>query len=568
MPRRPEDLTYTVDELPPWHRLMVLGLQHALLISIYLIFVVIIARAANVTEQVIGNVISVALIVIGIATILQSLRIGPLGSGYLAPPVYSAIYLGPSVLAAKVGGLPAVFGMTIFAAVIEIVLSRFLHRMRAVFPPAISGFVVLIVGIDLGLVGLSQVLELTKYNDPNFTETVCVASFTLAIIVVLSVWVRGIFRLMCSMVGIVSGFVAALAVGLISEDSLKAFEQASFFALPFPAFDYAFDLSLVLPFFAAGLAATLRTVGVITTCEKINDADWKRPDMSPIKGGMLADGIGCMIGGILGTPGLNAGPSLVGVSKATGATSRYIAFAAGGLLILFAFLPKLAFLFLLLPLPVVGAALLVNSCFMIAGGIQVMVSRNVDTRVTYVIGLSLLLGLSRKVFPAYFQELPAFLHVVTGTLLSLSVLVAMILNLLFRLGIRRTEILDLDGSDVSADKLEEFLSLRAKSWGIPHDLMERSISTTTQVVRHLQDAHLIHGKSKVIASYDEVTLVIEIDYEGILLSLPNVGVKKNDFLEEEAFAYGLADFLTGVYPDKFDRSSKGKDVTLRFYYNV
>jgi len=65
----------------------------------------------------------------------------------------------------------------------------------------------------------------------------------------------------------------------------------------------------------------------------------------------------------------------------------------------------------------------------------------------------------------------------------------------------------------------------------------------------------------------EQLLLIQIDYEGILLSLPNVGVKKN-FLEEEAFAYGLADFLTGVYPDRFDRSARGTSVTLRFYYNA
>jgi len=567
MARRPEDLTYAVDEMPPWHRLVVLGLQHALLISIYLVFVVIIARKANVTEPVIANTVSVAMLVIGIATILQSLRVGPMGSGYLAPPVYSAIYLGPSVLAAKVGGLPAVFGMTIFAAVIEIVLSRYLHRMRAVFPPALSGFVVLIVGIDLGLVGLSQVLELTGYNDPKFTETVCVALFTVAVIVVLSVWVRGIFRLMCSMFGIVSGFIAAFAVGLISENSLAAFEQAQGLAFPLPGFDYSFDLSLMPSFFAAGLAAALRTIGVITTCEKINDADWKRPDLGPIKGGMLADGLGCLTAGILGAPGLNAGPSLVGVSKATGATSRYIAYAAGGLLILFAFLPKLSFLFLLLPLPVAGAALLVNSCFMIAGGIQVMVSRNVDSRVTYIIGFSLLLGLSREVFPAYFEQLPAFLHVFTGTLLSLSVLVAIMLNLLFRLGIRRTEMLDLEGSEVAPDKVAGFLSSKGRSWGIPRDLMDRSITTTTQVFTHLQDARLIQGKSKITVSYDDVTLLIQIDYEGQLLSLPNVGIKKNDFLEEEAFAYGLADFLTGVYPDRFESSSRGQNATLRFYYN-
>lgn len=568
MARRPDDLTYAVDEIPPWHRLTVLALQHALLISIYLIFVVIIARAANTSEQVIGNAVSVAMLAIGIASILQSMRAGPVGSGYLAPPVYSAIYLGPSVLAAKVGGLPAVFGLTIFAALVEILLSRLLHRMRALFPPALSGFVVLIVGIELGLVGLSQVLEFRHPGDPHFAQHVSVAVFTVAVIVVLSVWVRGIFRLMCSMVGVVSGFALAMVAGLVSQDALAHFERAAIFAFPLPAFDYGFDLSLVPSFLAAGLAAALRTIGVITTCEKINDADWKRPVMPPIQRGMLADGLGCLTAGILGAPGLNAGPSLVGVSKATGATSRSIGYAAGALLIVFSFFPKLGFLFLLLPLPVAGAALLVNSCFMIAGGVQVMVSRNVDSRVTYLIGFSLLLGLSREVFPDYFQSLPVFLHVVTRTLLSLSVLMAIALNLIFRLGIRRSDVLDLEGEAASADKVEEFLSSRARSWAIPPDLIDRSVSTTKQVFQHLQDGHLIHGKSKLIASYDQVTLLIQIDYEGVLLSLPNVGIKKENFLEEEAFAYGLADFLTGVYPDRFDRSCTGENVTLRFYYNA
>jgi hypothetical protein len=67
-----------------------------------------------------------------------------------------------------------------------------------------------------------------------------------------------------------------------------------------------------------------------STCQKINDTDWKRPDLGPIQRGILADGIGCMVGGLLGVMGMNIAPSLVGVSKATGATRRYIAFSWRG----------------------------------------------------------------------------------------------------------------------------------------------------------------------------------------------------------------------------------------------
>jgi NCS2 family nucleobase:cation symporter-2 len=103
-----------------------------------------------------------------------------------------------------------------------------------------------------------------------------------------------------------------------------------------------------------------------------------------------------MVGGLLGVMGMNTAPSLVGVSKATGATSRYIAFSCGAILVVFAFVPKYATLFLLLPQPVIGASMVFTSSFMIVGGIQIITSRNVDSRTTYVVGVSLLLGLKRS----------------------------------------------------------------------------------------------------------------------------------------------------------------------------
>ena len=122
------------------------------------------------------------------------------------------------------------------------------------------------------------------------------------------------------------------------------------------------------------IAAALGTVGIITTCQKIKDDDWKQPDINSIKGGMFADGLGCMLAGALGTMGTNSAPSLVSVSKAAGAI--------------------LIFLFLILPNAVIGAMLMFTASFMISGGIQIMMSQNIDNRMIYVIGFSMLLGLS------------------------------------------------------------------------------------------------------------------------------------------------------------------------------
>ena len=168
MPERPEGLIYGVDERPPWPLLLLLGLQYAGLLSVYLVLIVIVFRAAGASAEDTRSAVSLGMVAIAAATMLQALRKGPLGSGYLAAPVFSAIYLGPSVLTASSVGLPAVFGMTMLAGLLQILLSRFLSRLRIFFPPAISGFIVVIVGIELGLVAVDHILAIEDFGNPGY----------------------------------------------------------------------------------------------------------------------------------------------------------------------------------------------------------------------------------------------------------------------------------------------------------------------------------------------------------------------------------------------------------------
>jgi len=567
--RRPEDLIYAVDERPPMPTLLALGFQHAALLAIYLVLIVIVFRAANASHAATISAVSLGMIAIAIASALQALHKGPIGSGFLAPPVFSAIYLGPAVLAAHSGGLPAVFGLTIFAGVVEILTAHFLRRLRVLFPPAISGFIVSIVGIQLGLVAIDHVLGISESGRVDHGSHLIVAGVTLACIVGLAVWAGGIARLMCSMIGIVAGLLLAIALGHIDAASWRSLADASVVDLPGVDFiAYGFDPTLVPAFLVASVAAALRTVGVITTCQKINDEDWKRPEMGSIRGGIYADGIGCVLGGVMGTMGMNTGPSLVGVSKASGATSRTIAYAAGGVLLLFAFSPKIAGLFIILPDAVVGAALLFTASFMIAGGIQIMVSRNIDTRMTFVIGVPMVLGLAREVYEEYFKNLPAMLHPFTNTVLSTSVVSAIALHLVFRLGSRRTADLQFEESTHPQEDISGLLHDRGRAWGIDKDVVDRAVTTTAQVLDHLERAHLIGDDLRAEVAYDDFTLVVTVEYNGTLLSLPNVGVKRRSFLEEESFSYGLADFLTGVYPDRMESVAHGHKSVIRLIFSA
>ena len=567
MTSRPDDLIYAVDERPPPLALLALGLQHAALLSIYLLLIVIVFRAADASHNATISAVSLGMVAIAIGSVLQALRKGPIGSGYLAPPVFSAIYLGPAVLAAEAGGLPAVFGLTIFAGVIEIVTARFLHKLRVLFPPAISGFIIAIVGIQLGLVAINHVLGIDVADSAEYTNHLIIAGATLACIIGLAVWSGGMARLMCSMIGLVVGLAIAIALGHVSAEHWQALDEASIIALPgIDHISFSFEPALVPAFLVAAIAATLRAVGVVTTCQKINDDDWKRPDLQSIKGGVYADGLGCMIGGLMGVIGMNTGPSLVGVSKASGATSRVIAFAAAAILIVFAISPKIGAVFVILPNAVVGAALLFTASFMIAGGIQVMVSRNIDTRMTFVIGLPMVLGLAREVYDDYFKSLPGILQPLTNSMLSIAVVSTLVLHLIFRLGSKRIADLKIEISASPQDELSELIRHQGHAWGVDAETVERVVSTTDQVLDHLQRAHLLAGDLRARVTYDDFNLVVTIDYSGTLLSLPNVGVRRRSFLEEESFSYGLADFLTGVYPDRMEASAHGTDVTIRLHF--
>ncbi len=155
MPERPGELIHAQDETPPWPHLLALGFQHVAIICPYLVMVALVAEAAKLPHHVAQSAIGLAMIAVAFMTVLQSVRLGPVGSGYLCPPVVSAIYLPSSLAVAASFGLPAVCGMVIFAGACEIAVASLINRTRKLFPAVVSGVVIIAVGMELG--GLAPV---------------------------------------------------------------------------------------------------------------------------------------------------------------------------------------------------------------------------------------------------------------------------------------------------------------------------------------------------------------------------------------------------------------------------
>src|SRR5258708_14946802 len=166
--QRPPNLLYAVNEWPPPLRLALLGLQYAVMEATFLVPVAIILRDAKMPSRASIDAMGIACVGLAIGTALQALPHGPIGSGFLAPPAFSAVYLAPSILAAQIGGMPLVFGMTVFAGVVEVLFALALNRLRLGVTPVLSGLTVFVVGLQLGVVGIGAALDVRFVNMSGF----------------------------------------------------------------------------------------------------------------------------------------------------------------------------------------------------------------------------------------------------------------------------------------------------------------------------------------------------------------------------------------------------------------
>jgi NCS2 family nucleobase:cation symporter-2 len=362
----------------------------------------------------------------------------------------------------------------------------------------------------------------------------------------------------------------AIPMGLFVRSDIATIGTTPLFSLPDPTIlSYYVIPDLIIPFAIAALASGLRTIGVITTAEQMNDAGWTRPNLANVRAGVMADGIGCALGGLLAAPGLSTAPSLVGLEKVTGATSRYIAYAIAAWFVMLACFPKIGAILLALPLPVIGAALVFNASSMFVGGVQIVTSRPVTMRTTFIIGVSFLFALSRKVYPAFYLALPGWTQQFTGSILSMGVICGLVLNALFLIGERRVQSVLVGSARGEAPlQLDQFLKAKAKEWQIKPGDLDRAQHSINELLHLIEAGGNADCPLKASLTYDDFDLVISLSYRG---TLPYIAAGKKlpaGAVEEQIFATGLSGFLSSVVPDRLDSSSDNGQCEITLYFET
>jgi NCS2 family nucleobase:cation symporter-2 len=570
VPRKPSNLLYGLNDRPPLGVTLALGLQHVFILFISLIFPAIIVNllGPSIDPHSARSFVSLSMIAGGILTILQAIRTKHFGSGYLCPALCGPSYLSASILAVTTGGLPLLLGMTAVAGAIEVALSRVMNRLRFLFTAEVMGVIVALIGIVIIPVAIKNFFGISGTDTLTTYPEVIVAVFTLATMISINVWVKGNLRLYSIIIGMVVGYGLSFALGIIDGASWSKVGEADWFSIPYIGnISWAFDVTMLVPFVVATICSTFKTVGDLGTCQKINDAEWKRVDMDRITPGILVDGIGGILPGLIGGFGQSTSSSNVGLSVATGATSRVIAYAAGGIIIVLAFFPRLSEIFIIMPPPVMGATLIFAISFMIIAGLQIIGSRVLDVRRTFILGLALIFGLSADMMPQMYASVHPWIKPVFSSSLALGTVTAIVMSLFMRIGISDRSSLTLQPGRHSSDDVFAFVEKQGGIWGARREVINKAAGALNEALESVTGLGLAKSPLEVEMKFDELNLDINVTYDGALFPLPLTPPSPEELLEDDAALAKLSGFLIRQRVDKVNSSVKDGRCTIHFHYD-
>jgi len=218
------------------------------------------------------------------------------------------------------------------------------------------------------------------------------------------------------------------------------------------------------------------------------------------------------------------------------------------------------------PRPVVGASLMFTSCFVLVSGLQIITSRLLDPRRTFVIGLALILGLSRDLFPHAYDDLPAVFQPFVGSGLAIGLISALVLNAVSRIGVRSRATTAIAPGVDAHDAIRAFLERHGAQWGARRDVIEHAIFGAAQSIETIGEHCNAQGPIDVAASFDEFNLDIQLSYRGEELELPDHRPSDDQIRETEEGTRLLAGYLIQRIADRVRAFRKEDRAVIEFHF--
>lgn len=555
--RKPENIKYGLDDHPPPHISLALALQQLSFLAVYLVVSPFFARNLHLDGQQTLKLISATLLASALGVVLQTLGRFGIGSGLFCPLQATASTFGALTIAHSVGGIAGVFGAVALVGLFQMLFAFVFARLRGTFNLQIAGVSVLLIGMGLGHSGLKLILSAINSSD-DWRIPWRVGLATLGLMTACNVWFRGYIHLFSAFIGLAAGFsVSALGNG-ISDESWTLLAEAPWFYLPEPMFGgWQVDFESLPAIVITGLFLSLHAFGGLVAAQRFNDEDWRRPEMTQIRRGIVAEGLTNVLGSLLNAVPITSSGGAVSMAAATGCTSRYMAYWLAILMILFAFMPKVIVFWQVLPDEVLGAAMMFLGCFTMMAGFQIVTSSLLDNRKILAIGGGILAGTSYEPLRETLGDhTPLLLQPALYSGLSLGIFVAVLLTLLFRLGSTCRERRRFDTSHLAFPELSDFLERQGKSWGSRRELVQRAVFATSQAMELLTEYELLQSsdEGKTIVEVEtlssELSFIVVIRYDGVSVPLSTTPPSADDLIENPNGVLMMAGYLIHQVADE------------------
>ena len=440
-----KDLVYGLNDRPPLRETLFAALQHLLAIFVAIITPpLIIASALRFDIQTTGFLVSMSLFVSGIATFIQSHRVGPIGTGLLCIQGTSFSFISPIISAGMLGmvngkmdvalGLSYVFGGCLVASVVEMIVSRILPYTRKVITPLVAGIVVTLIGLCLIKAGINSCGGgQAAIDDGTFgsIRNLGLAVLVLVTIIFFNRSANRFLRMGSIVLGLLVGCVAAYCLGMIHFSDIHATGSLN---IPVPLkYGLRFDVGTIVGLGLIYLVTAVEAFGDITANSLISGEPVEGPVfMRRAQGGILADGFNSMLAAVF-----NSFPNSIfaqnnGMIQLTGVASRYVGYFIAGALFLLGLFPVVGEFFSLIPDCVLGGATLLMFGTVAAAGVRIIASTKMDRKAVLVLAISFAMGMSVALVPDILSQMPSVIKSIFSSGITTGGVTAMIANACIR----------------------------------------------------------------------------------------------------------------------------------------
>ena len=435
-----------------------LGIQHVLAMFVgNLTPLIIICGACGIAAEdpaLYVTLLQNAMLVAGLVTLVQLYAIGPIGGKVPIIMGTSSGFLGvmKGVAASMGGGViayGAILGASIIGGLFETVLGFFIKPLRKLFPPVVTGTVVLAIGLSLISVGVNSFAGGSGAKDFGSLENLAVGAAVLIVIVALKHFTKGITSTSSILFGIIFGYIFCAVLGLLLPHTAVNAEgveytkawvlnwskiaDAAWFSIPalLPV-KPVFDMAAIIPVCIMFIVTAVETVGDTSGC--IEGGMGREATDTELSGAVTCDGLGSSFAALFGVLPNTSFSQNVGLVAMTKVVNRF-ALAMGAIfLVLCGLSPKLAAVVSIMPQPVLGGAAVMMFSSIAISGIQLITKHGITNRVITIVSVSLGVGYGLGVTSGAITGLGTGLNLVFGGGIVPAALLAIVLNVLIPKG--------------------------------------------------------------------------------------------------------------------------------------